>query len=208
MLTAFALAVATVLPPISVRVDVGPNIPRAVVVDTLEEAAAIWRPAGVTFEWQIVEQRSDNRTAVVTSVSCCPRTLRVTVNEDSPAVQVSSLPIGWIIFDERGAPRPDIHLSYANALTLVRAAEGVGTMSRMTVLELRTVLSRTLGRALAHELGHYLLASKSHTAAGLMKGSHVASEFLAPQRGTFEIDPGLKAVVEMQLRLPENVARR
>jgi len=99
-------------------------------------------------------------------------------------------------------------VSYANAMSLVRAAEGVGTISRMTVMELRTLLSRALGRALAHEIGHYLLGSKDHSAAGLMKGSHVASDFLAPQRDGFEIDPGLKAIVALQRRLPENIARR
>jgi hypothetical protein len=32
-------------------------------------------------------------------------------------------------------------------------------------------LARVLGRALAHEIGHYLLASPAHTATGLMRAT-------------------------------------
>jgi hypothetical protein len=207
MLTALALAAATVIPPISVSVRAAPNLPRAMVVQTLEEAAAIWRAADVTFAWRIVDGTSDEH-AIVTAVLSRITSLRVTIDEDPGPERDRGLPIGWIIFDGAGSPTPDIHLSYANAMTLIRASEGAAVVGRMTVMELRTYLSRALGRALAHEMGHYLLASKAHTPDGLMRGSRPASEFLGAHRDGFQIAPALKAAVGSQMRLAESMARR
>jgi hypothetical protein len=134
--------------------------------------------------------------------------LRVTINDDSGPERGEGVPIGWIVFDRFGTPTGDIHLSYANAMQLVRAVEGNATVSRMTVLELRTRLARALGRALAHELGHYLLASKTHTQTGLMKAKRPASEFLRASRSGFEIDPPLDSLARSQLTLAASLARR
>ena len=54
--------------------------------------------------------------------------------------------------------------------------------------EVDTLLGRMLGRALAHELGHYLLRSPTHTRSGLMRGDRTVQEFLAPGRLGFEVD--------------------
>jgi hypothetical protein len=207
MLTALAFAAATVIPPIGVAVRAAPNIPRAVIVQALEEAAAIWRAADVTFAWQIAEDARDEP-APVSPVVSRANVLRVTIDEDPGPGRDRGLPMGWITFNDSGTPTREIHLSYANALALVRGSEGGAAVSRMTVLELRTLLSRALGRALAHELGHYLLASKAHTADGLMKALRPATEFLAPRRTSFEVDSAVKATIGSQLKLAESLARR
>ena len=49
------------------------------------------------------------------------------------------------------------------------AAGVVGIVEQMPQSQRETLLARAMGRALAHELGHYLLASKVHTEHGLMK---------------------------------------
>jgi hypothetical protein len=46
-----------------------------------------------------------------------------------------------------------------------------------------------MGRALAHELGHYLLASKVHTPHGLMKATLTAVELFAPDASDFRLEP-------------------
>ena len=45
-----------------------------------------------------------------------------------------------------------------------------------------------MGRALAHEMGHYLLASKVHTPKGLMATKRSASDLFANDRSHFRID--------------------
>jgi len=208
MLTVLALVGVTILPTISVSVRATPNIPRALIAQTLDEASAIWRTADVAFAWEIADViDGGSRERAGPPSASCP-SLCVTLDEDAGPERGTSLAIGWIVFDDAGAPTRNIHLSFANAMALIRAAEGVGAVSRMTVLEVRTLISRALGRALAHELGHYLLASKTHAAAGLMRASQSASEFLGPQRDAFAIDPALRSHVSAQLTSTNSFARR
>jgi hypothetical protein len=52
------------------------------------------------------------------------------------------------------------------------------------------LLSRALGRALAHEIGHYLLPTSRHTARGLMRAHFSPSELLEPaHRQRYGLDP-------------------
>jgi hypothetical protein len=45
-----------------------------------------------------------------------------------------------------------------------------------------------LGRALAHEIGHYLLATPTHAERGLMRATIDAREFADPGARTFALD--------------------
>jgi hypothetical protein len=76
----------------------------------------------------------------------------------------------------------------------------VGLIEAMPVLERDTKLGRAMGRALAHELGHYLLASKTHTPHGLMQASHTASAFFETDRRAFAIDTDERQQVAARLR--------
>ena len=81
-------------------------------------------------------------------------------------------------------------------------------MDRYTMYERNTMAARPLGRALAHVLGHYLLASKEHTADGLMKGRLSTGELFGPQHSRFTLDAAQRTVVASRLLPAESVARR
>jgi hypothetical protein len=49
-------------------------------------------------------------------------------------------------------------------------------------------LGVVLGRAVAHEIGHYLLQSNSHSPYGLMRASIDAREFADLRTGAFRLD--------------------
>lgn len=49
-------------------------------------------------------------------------------------------------------------------------------------------LGVTLGRALAHEIGHFLLGTKTHARSGLMRSQFNAAEFTDLRDGTFALD--------------------
>ena len=49
-------------------------------------------------------------------------------------------------------------------------------------------LGVTLGRALAHEIGHFLLRTSTHARSGLMRSQFDASEFTDLRDGTFALD--------------------
>ena len=60
-------------------------------------------------------------------------------------------------------------------------------MNQMTIVQRRTFLARALGRALAHEIGHYLLGSKQHTARGLMKARQTAVDLFGFDRSRLDL---------------------
>jgi hypothetical protein len=49
-------------------------------------------------------------------------------------------------------------------------------------------LARALGRAIAHEVGHYLTNSPAHTPRGLMRPSHRSSDLLAHDLRAFRVE--------------------
>jgi len=164
------------------------DLPPALVSALLDEASAIWSAAGVRFEWRGAEAAG----------------IRVLIGGGGSAAN-EPLPLGWIAFDDDGRPAPQIFLSYTNALTLLSGARNaVGRVQWMTLAQQRIYLSRALGRALAHELGHYLFATKQHTATGLMKARHSSDDLFGPDRRPFEIDrsqrDGLAARLARRIR--------
>ena len=117
------------------------------------------------------------------------------------------MPLGWILFDRPDEPDQEIHVSYGNARALL-AGSSIGNAACMPVLERETYLARAMGRALAHELGHYLLASKIHTKRGLMQAQRSAPELFSPHRDRFEIDSTQKQFVALRLARVITLARR
>jgi hypothetical protein len=167
----------TALPPIGITVVVGPGIAPALVTRILDETDAVWRATGFRFAWVRDTQ--------------LPTVLRVTIDNAQGIPIDGATTLGWIHFDERSVPDPDIHLSYANAMDLLRHSVGVvGNAEQMPVAERQLLLGRAMGRALAHEIGHYLLASKAHTDKGLMATRRSAYELFSAERARFAIDAG------------------
>jgi hypothetical protein len=50
-------------------------------------------------------------------------------------------------------------------------------------------VGRALGRVLAHELGHVLLAARGHQPRGLMRSSFVVEDLIRPQRDAYTLSP-------------------
>jgi hypothetical protein len=58
------------------------------------------------------------------------------------------------------------------------------------------LVSRALGRALAHEIGHYLLRKSRHTSRGLMRAHFYPLELLEPAtRDRYSLDPADRAAL-------------
>jgi len=184
----FAPAFAALVISISSTADVSPTL----VDRAIDEATAIWRSAGVS----LVRQRSASE----------PAAIDVVIGPDRGAAQTGNAPLGWIEFDD-GQPQRRLYLSYANAIALLDSSGGItGAASRMPVLQRETYLGRAMGRALAHELGHYLLAMKTHTSSGLMKANFTAFEFFAPEAPHFAISASERTLAVARLEHAPAVA--
>jgi hypothetical protein len=210
--TAFAAAPTestAAIPPMIVYISAGAEVSVSLVSRLCAEAEAIWRPAGVTFAWRRAPRAAAGSTLATDSGPFVPDTLRLTIGGDRGAARNGRMPLGWIVFDAETAPQQDIYLSHSNAREMLESAAGVvGVADQMPLAQRDTLLARAMGRALAHELGHYLLASKAHTQRGLMKAILTAVELFGPDAGAFRLEAAQRRAVAARLRGEPLVASR
>jgi hypothetical protein len=193
-----------------VNVTAGDDVSPSLAARLLAEAQEIWRPAGVTFCWRRVAPATLLPYARASeSVPYAPDTLRVHIGNSRGAGNGPQLPLGWIMFDEQAGPAHEIYLSHANALAMLSEAQGVvGIVANMPISQHEMLIGRAMGRALAHELGHYLLASKVHTRTGLMRAVLTAVELFMPDTGRLRIEPAQRRAVAARLRGEPLIASR
>jgi hypothetical protein len=169
-----------VLPPISIGVFAARDIDQSVLNRILDEAQAIWEPAGITFDWHRIPSERGSATWQLT----------VTIDDQRRGFLEWQGALGWIPFTPSG-PAPSIHLSRAAAEAMISGTAGVNG----TILGHEILLGRALGRALSHELGHYLLRSKAHAPHGLMRATWPTDELFSIYRDGFTLTAQERAAV-------------
>lgn len=175
------------LPPIPVAVLAPPEIKASLVNKICAEAAAIWAPAGITFDChRIAAPDEADRTEIEVTVDDGRR--------EGPQEWLGA--VGWITFTN-GSPDKSIHLSRAKARDLLVDA---GDLGNRTISSDEALVGRALGRALSHELGHYLLKSKIHTPHGLMRAIWTPYDFFAITRDGLRLTPEERQVVLQHIR--------
>jgi hypothetical protein len=114
------------------------------------------------------------------------RAIRLTVqSEDDADRHVSREALGSIRFLD-GEPQPVIAL-YLNAIAaLVSTTTALGLREPEWPPALHDVIvGRVVGRALAHEIGHFLLRSRDHSRTGLMRALQRTTDLVSEDRGRF-----------------------
>jgi hypothetical protein len=147
----------------------------------IDEAAAIWRHHGVVLEWlpaTVVRPVASSR-------------LRVLVVQKRFVIDSAA---GRIAVGELVRPadsHPVALISIESAQRLVSSVPGRPGHELNTIEQQR--LGTVLGRALAHEIGHYLLNTPTHARSGLMRPHFNALEFTDLRDGTFALDHAAEA---------------
>jgi hypothetical protein len=167
------------LPAIATVVDVhliaSPALPPAARATLIAEAAAIWRHAGVQLRWEPA-MPSDRRADAALPVFVVP--IDRAPNDDGHEWRV-----GRLTRDQRNR-----YVAIASIAAAERAIELVGAGNEpMRRRDLR--LGLILGRAVAHEVGHFLLDSGSHSRRGLMRASIPVRDLADLRSGGFAVDP-------------------
>ena len=94
--------------------------------------------------------------------------------------------LGSIQFFEAGEPDDVIKLSPMEiAVLLFAAPPKADSLESPSQPMIDDLTGRALGRVLAHEVGHYLLASRSHARQGLMRPSYRRHELAGWNRDGF-----------------------
>jgi hypothetical protein len=177
----FAPAVLLCLPglvasPRHVRVDLtiqGVSVPKTFVTAAIAEAADIWAAYGVDIRVPN-GTRAGSDGAVWLAVTLAP----------SPNPHSETGVLGSIMFSG-DAPEPTIVLYPSAASALVSAVAFGHRLEPWPAGLQDRAAARVLGRALAHEVGHFLLRSKSHSTDGLMKARQDGLDLTAPDRRRF-----------------------
>ena len=145
----------------------------------MREALAPWEAIGARVAWADAWPSSPPSAGA-------PHDVYVTIDADADA-DGSRLPMASILF-VAGRPTTQIavHAGYvARRLATIRVGDE-RLVDRPRIVRDR-VLGRVLGRAVAHELGHYLLGSSAHAADGLMRASHRIEHLLATSHSMFAV---------------------
>ena len=161
---------ATILQDVPVRVYDATGLAQMTRVAALELAAATLAPTGAAIYWRDCQVRKTAATCAAPPAGgeLVLRIVRSTSGSGrapSGAVQLRSrslLPLGDAFVD-LGAQSGVLATIYLDRVDLLARLAGGG-------------LSALLGRAIAHEIGHLLLASNAHGTSGLMRPIWSADE--------------------------------
>jgi hypothetical protein len=150
------------------------------------EAAAIWRQSGIDLHW-------------LTSEAADP-SLRVLVSPQ--AVATHGGPAQWTLGELLR-----FHDRAAIAVVSIAGAQRIVDQSRQSrvfdVGDQRDYrLGVVLGRAVAHEIGHFLLRTDTHATSGLMRATINAREFADVSSRAFGLDEVAQAHLTHLARAP------
>jgi hypothetical protein len=140
----------------------------------VNESEAIWRDANVQLRWLTDATNAD-----------AGRPLRILVTRRAvTAVNRHSWPVGELLrFEDNTA------IALASITSALRIVQGDPERQLLDLPAMHQYkVGVVLGRAVAHEIGHYLLASNWHSPQGLMRASIDAREFADLRTGSFRLD--------------------
>jgi hypothetical protein len=157
-----------------------------------EETAGLWRPYGVDLRW-------DETSAVRAGTGGSP--LEVIVAPRLPGIAIPGGPaiLGQATLTLEGLSRRPILVSF-NATQRVLALQ---TNRRAAILQSEQdyELARALGRVLAHEIGHVLLAIPNHDTVGLMRPVFLPNELAESDRMPFRLTCGAVGRLRSRIRV-------
>jgi hypothetical protein len=158
----------------------------------LKEAALIWTAYGVDI-------------GTPGSPDCGPDN-RVTITvtfDNGPDRRRTPGSLGSIRFLD-GAPEPAIALYPHTIANLVSVAPAGSVFFEAPGVIRDLVLGRVLGRAMAHEIGHFLLRSQHHSPVGLMRALQPTTDLVDPDRHRFGLSPNdVTRLVAMTSSFPQ-----
>lgn len=146
----------------------------------MDEAESIWDEGHIRLRWVDKDQEHDGDAS-----------LRVLVMARAVAAAGAESPwtVGELVRSE-GAPA----IAIASITGARRVVDETGRHQLLDEPMLRDWrLGLVLGRAVAHEIGHYLLQTSTHAPQGLMRARIEAREFADLRRATFRLDKAAQA---------------
>ena len=160
--------------PVQVRLSVDHLVRSTSIMAILkDETESIWRPYGVQVEW--VDARLGAVAAEGFSVEAViDRRSDVRADPDRAVLGRASVPK-----DAVGAGPISVSFDATERMLLRRPSSAHFVAEKD--------MGRALGRVLAHEIGHVLLAVRQHDRSGLMRAVYTPEELGSPDRESFRL---------------------
>jgi hypothetical protein len=163
-----------------VRVDSHMAEDHVRLADLMREVRAIWKPyVDIVFAdtADIVGDGYDDE-------------LQLVVSERPGSTVSGAAALGWITFIAPGTPANVVTVSVASARKLMAGETWMGRRYGDLPPSLRQqFVTRAISWSAAHEIGHYLLRSKGHSADGLMKAQLAAFDVMRNDRWWVQLEP-------------------
>ncbi len=175
------------LPPLlhlAIAFAPAPALPPSVIAAAIVEAARLWAPYGV-----------DVRAAPPPDPAAGPApdavTLTVVAATPSAGDRLRAPgALAAIEFDAGGLPSPRIAIYARDVSGFIEHTRVLGASDAQWPRAMHEqILARAVGRLLAHEIGHFVLATRGHAPRGLMRAEQTAEDLVAPTRGGLGLSP-------------------
>jgi hypothetical protein len=112
--------------------------------------------------------------------------------------------LGWIEFVGHEQPAPTITVSARTARTMLKEGRWLGRpLGTLPSGSSMVFLARALGRAIAHEIGHYALRSTAHQTAGLMRQRLTVADIMDSKLSHFRLGRDEEALLARRLASPD-----
>jgi hypothetical protein len=188
----FALASAAAAPAASrpslqlvIRDETRPPLSVAMLRDMLKEVRVVWH-AYIDIEVP----------AAPGLVGLITDDVLTLVISDGPFREAAVDSLGWIEF-VNGEPSRTINVSRRSASLLRDRTVLAGRpLDDLPAAIQNQFVTRALGRAAAHEVGHYLLASKVHETSGLMRAQFATADLMERSPRHFRLSQAQLALLE------------
>lgn len=157
------------------------------------EAAAIWQPYGVAVTW--IDAEPECRSDAPAWLAPVDYLLHLAADTADHAA------LGAVRF-RNGGPDDTIQLLYRPVYRMVNESAIGGWPVRNLPAPMRSrILSRALGRVLAHEIGHVLLDFPAHDRTGLMRPAFLPDDLVGFDHSHLRLSPAFVRRLEHRLRV-------
>ena len=173
-------------PTVYIRIDQDGGLPAAQLSEALHQMQQIWRAAGVTVTRGMYGEPLGYGDATVSL-----RILRTAVHRINGGIVLA-----WVSLTDTGRPAPVLFVSLEGIKELLGPVDFRGRRISQRPQSIQNrLIAMTVGRAAAHELGHFLRGEGQHTTEGLMRPRYRTSDLISDSLEPFQVPAAARVAV-------------
>ena len=146
------------------------------------EVTRIWQSAGVAVQWRPAPSGESQTVSAGVYIIVVPEAQGLLSDLNGAGEGLA------VIRFSNGIAHRHIYVSVGATTRIISRGSVRPPLDKVPVRLAQQRLARALGRAAAHEVGHYLANSPEHAPRGLMRASHRSSDLIDPDLRPFRVE--------------------